>query len=154
MTDEPNLSLYKTHPVDQLNITFKAMGFWYAIGDAWIEWCRGEMEEWIDPYLYTFSFKEGSNILMLDTEKKVRQFHNDYSHDRFGLKQEFKLSFREMNWEQVNKDYDGVEFNPYFYDLRFDFDLLWYNGIDVASGVIFNTDVVCNLERHKTKSFF
>jgi hypothetical protein len=31
-------------------------------------------------------------------------------------------------------DYDGIEINPYFYNLRFAHDLMWYYAWDVPSG--------------------
>ncbi len=144
MTSELNLKLIKTDPVDQKNYTFKPKGLWYAIGDAWIDWCKSEMPDWIQLYMYTFNILANNNMLYLNTPELVKEFSKQYGREVFRY-------LREINWKQVNKDYDGVEFNPYFYDQRFAMDTLWYNGIDVPSGVIFNTDIIENLKCHDLK---
>ena len=145
MTNEAKLDLIKTDPIDQVGQFLKPKGFWYAIGNAWIDWCASEMPDWIHRYFYVFSIKPGSNMLCIDRPQMIHEFSK-----RYGVNTYYNL--REINWIQVNKDYDGIEFNPYFYDQRFAIDSLWYNAIDVPSGVIFNTDIIQNLKRYKTNT--
>lgn len=142
MTEEPNLKLIKAHPIDQTSHTFKPKGLWYAIGDAWVDWCKSEMPDWVAPYIYTFDILVENNMLCLNTRELVKKFSEQYGREVF-------KHLREINWKQVNKDYDGVEFNPYFYDQRFESDTLWYNGIDIPSGVVFNTDIIQNFKLQK-----
>lgn len=143
MTEDPNLKLFNMGPEDQKGFNLKPKGFWYAIGDAWIEWCRGNMPEWESPYTYTFELCETSNILYLDTPDKVDNFTEEFSVESIpGI-------CYTMNWERISRKYDGVEFNPYFYGKRFDHNRLWYNGIDVPSGVIFKINCIKNIERHE-----
>ena len=144
MTSEPELTLRKTKPVTQSGPCYKPKGLWYAIDNAWVDWCESEMPGWVQPYIYTFDILVDNNMLCLDTIELVRQFSKAYGRQVY-------RHLREIDWVQVTKDYDGVEFNPYFYDQRFASDTLWYNGIDVPSGVIFNTDIVQNLKRKNLK---
>ena len=135
MTNLLDIQLIKVHPADQSKYSFKPKGFWYAIGNAWIDWCKSEMPDWINPYVYTINILTENNMLYLDSKESVILFTERYE-------KEIVPHYKGIDWEQVNKDYDGVEFNPYFYDIRFSFDHLWYSGIDVPSGVIFNTDII------------
>ena len=143
MTKDPNLVLRKAEPIDQIDKTFKPMGFWYAIGNVWIDWCTSEMPDWVASYIYTFDILVDNNMLYLNTRETVYEFSQKYGKQVYG-------HFREVDWQQVTEEYDGVEFNPYFYNQRFATDTLWYNGIDVPSGVIFNTDIILNINRHIT----
>ena len=138
MTKESDLALRKTTPQDQGGQTFKPKGLWYAIGDAWLDWCGSEMPDWVAPYIYTFEILVDNNILFLNTIELVQEFTKQYRVELF-------KGYYNIDWGQVTKHYDGVEFNPYFNGIRFNPNLMWYSGIDVPSGVIFNTDIVTNL---------
>ncbi len=140
MTNESSLKLIKIHPTNQNRHSFKSKGLWYAIGNAWLDWCKSEMPGWVTTYMYTIDISIKNNILHLNTRESVKKFSKQYGIEVWGR-------LREINWEQVNEDYDGVEFNPYFYDQKFALDTLWYSGIDVPSGVIFNTDIIENMNK-------
>jgi hypothetical protein len=142
MTDQENLELFNANPIDQSGKTFKPTGLWYAMGSSWVDWCSSEMPEWVQPYIYTFDILVETNMLYLNTRKAVRNFSTKYGWT-------LHRHIRQIDWCQVNRDYAGVEFNPYFYDQRFSANSLWYNGIDVPSGVIFNTDIIRNFKRIK-----
>ena len=147
ITKDRSLQLFRKTPKDQEQYSIKPVGFWYAIGSSWIDWCRSEMPRWMSPYLYTFDLAPEINLLVLDTPQSVRDFTNRYGSSPWKEIPHWKA----IDWSMVCRDYDGLEFNPYLYSLRM--ENLWYSGIDVPSGVIFNTDMVVNLKRNYTKTY-
>ena len=138
MTSIQNLLLTKTTSSDQRSTDLKARGLWYAIDNAWLDWCASEMPHWIAKYVYTFEIKESANMLVLNTKEAVNTFAKEYGN-------ELNRYLHCIDWAKVNSEYDGIEFNPYFYAMRFGPNTMWYNGIDVPSGVIFNTDIIVDL---------
>lgn len=148
MTSDRKLVPRITHPADQEDRYFKPEGLWYAMGLAWVKWCVSEMEHWVDGYTYTFELAKNNNMLFLQTPGAIQEFARDYAYVYdYGV-----IKIHNINWKRVNQDYDGVEFVPYFRELRFGHDFMWYNGIDVPSGVIFNANIITNIKRHFTKS--
>lgn len=150
MTIMSDLELTKPKIPGPGQYAFKPEGFWYAFGNSWVEWCQGNMEHWLKPYTYTFDLVEPNNILLIDSKDALMSFM-----DQFGDVYHSAWSLPYVKWDEVQKACDGVEFNPYLYgETRFKLHLTWYNGIDVSSGVIFNTDLVQNLKRHCTYELF
>jgi hypothetical protein len=149
MTKNRSLQLTRKTSVDQKNSTFKPVGLWYGIGNAWIDWCMDEMPHWIAPYLYTFDLHPDINLLTVDSVEAIRSFTDRYETHPWKEIPHWIL----IDWGRVCEEYDGIEFNPYLYNMRFDIHHTWYNSIDVPSGVIFNTDMVVNLKRHYTKTY-
>jgi len=92
------------------------------------------MPEWKHKHLYKIEVNL-SNLLILDSEQKIKVFVIN-----FGMNK--NKWFTEINWELVAKKYSGVEFNPYFYSLRLKPTMTWYNGIDVASGCVWNKNAI------------
>lgn len=115
--------------------TLKPEGFWYAIDNAWIEWCRSEMPEWEHEYLYEIILGPKTNLLYISNYKELIEFTNDY---QVKTPEPFigRCVNYNINWPLVAFKYDGIEINPYIYEARF--KLLWYYGWDVASGCIWN----------------
>ena len=119
-------------------ITSKPLGLWYEIDGAWLKWVESEMPEW-KHQRYTGAFKievDLSKMLVLRTKSSVYRFTKKYSETWPGT------HFKSINWSKVAEKYSGVEFNPYFRELRFEMDLVWYYGIDVPSGCIWKKDAV------------
>lgn len=112
---------------------FKPRGFWYACGDDWIRWCRGERfrtNELKNVFLLNLDF---SNILLLDTVKKIEEFNREYKDGYF------------IDWRKVSEQYNGIEICPYQWDLRL--KLNWYYTWDVASGCIWDKQAVKNITK-------
>lgn len=149
ITKDRSLQLVRRTPADQENGALKPIGLWYGIGNAWIDWCLDEMPHWIAPYLYTFDLHPDIYLLKINTKGSIYEFT-----DRYGSSPWKEiLHWKVIDWGRICEEYDGIEFNPYLYSMRFDMKCNWYNGIDVPSGVIFNTDMVLNLKRHYTKLY-
>ena len=111
----------------------KPCGLWYSIGDSWLEWCIGEDFPGIGRYLYEVELNPKANILFLSTKNDVCSFNKEY------IKKD-KI-FNSINWPKVMEDYDGIEVNPYFEELRYSFhNLLWYCSWDIPSGCIWNSN--------------
>ena len=100
---------------------------WYGIGKQWLQWMSFNKPDWIDNYNAVFEIQV-DDVLLLDTPDKV-----DHFDEMAGVKDK---GHEMINWNLVATQYKGVEFNPYFHSLKFNF--MWYSGIDIASGVIFD----------------
>ena len=121
------------------NYDMKPTGLWYAIGDSWLEWCMGAEFNGIGNYVYEVELNPKSNILVLDNKEQVFAFAKNKKYANTGPGYEFmEGSF--IDWKKVMSEYDGIEINPYFYDLRFDLGLLWYYGWDVPSGCLWKAN--------------
>lgn len=138
--------------LEDLKLTFRSYsqktglkpeGFWYSIGYAWLEWCQSEMPEWITEYIYAFKISSEANILKLNTPASLLTFTQTYGvplKNALNLPQEYSFEdyYSFIRWQDVCKQYDGIEFNPYFNNLRLESNYMWYSGIDIPSGVLFH----------------
>lgn len=115
------------------NHGIKPTGLWYAIGDSWIDWCIGEEFGGIGKYIYDAELNPKANIKFVNTEDDVLSFSQKYRRI-----DSFYANFPSVyiNWKRVMREYDGVEINPYFYNLRYGHDLMWYYTWDIPSGCI------------------
>jgi hypothetical protein len=111
----------------------KPVGLWYAMEDSWIDWCLGEDFGGIGKYVYDIELNPEANIKFLDTVDDVLSFSKKYKRTD-GFYANFPSVF--INWERVMSEYDGIEIDPYFHELRFEHDLMWYYGWDVPSGCL------------------
>jgi hypothetical protein len=135
--DNPNLTFISI-PATTDALNFKPKGFWYAIGRSWLDWLEGERMNWWKKYIYKIEINP-QHILLLDTEKKIREFSKEYTLPDMGL-------FGMVDWRRVGEKYTGVEFNPYFHgSVRY--ELMFYNGIDVASGCIWDKKGLRSIKR-------
>jgi len=115
----------------------KPRGLWYSMGDSWIDWCVGENFGGIGKYIYDIELDPKANIKFIDTEDDVFSFSK-----RYRRTDSFYANFPSVyiDWKRVVREYDGVEINPYFYNLRFEHDLIWYYGWDVPSGCLWKAN--------------
>ncbi len=124
----------------QNNLTMKPTGFWFSKNSEWIDWCESEG---------VFLCKETANtlelcidfdgILQIDSMEKLEWFKSHY-----GI-------VKNIDWGRVANDYDGIYFDNY-YEIRSELRLkrlfneyLWYFGIDVNSGCIFNVGKIMHV---------
>lgn len=115
---------------------FKPIGFWYSAGDAWLEWCKSEMPDWVGTHVYEVDVS-AANVLALTTPMAVKRFHEEYR-----VTTSPTGRFYNIDWGRVAEKYDGVEIIPYHHSIRLDIELLWYYGWDVASGCVWNVDKI------------
>jgi hypothetical protein len=141
MTDEPQLT-FKNRSIDDNSMSGvgKPAGLWYAMGRAWLEWMESEGMNWWKKYLYKIEINP-EKVLLLDTRFDVELFSHNYTHVP---KQSF---LNQINWGAVAKEYSGIEFNPYFYDLRLKAGFSFYYGIDIPSGCIWDKSGIKNITR-------
>lgn len=118
--------------IETAGTDWKPVGLWYAAGDAWREWCKCEMPEWSGAFHYEVDVS-ATRLLKLESREQVREFNRRHRFGPLGSK---------LNWPGVQLEYDGIEFIPYFYDLRFERDLIWYYLVDVPSGCVWNVDKI------------
>jgi hypothetical protein len=76
-------------------------------------------------------------MLMIDTLEKLYSFNKE-----FGVKTHV---FTQINWKKVSNSYGGIEISPYMWPARRELD--WYYGWDVASGCVWNKNVIQNIEK-------
>src|SRR6266478_6493661 len=128
--------LHSSHkPIERLHGTaqgpepdYKPRGFWYGMGEAWLEWCRSEMPSWIGEHRYAVTLAPDAHILRLNTPTKVQQLHVRYPAHVGPV--------RFPDWCAIAREYDGIEVDPYYHGLRFKMDSIWYYSWDCASGCI------------------
>ena len=123
------------------NSSDKPRGLWYEIDDSWEEWCKYNMPEWLGPNsrgAYKVNIEiDKSNVLVIKTLEEFDNFHNRYR----ALNTYYNRSVN-INWERVSEKYDGIEITNYLYNRRLENWCSWYYGWDVASGCIWNTDII------------
>ncbi len=123
---------------EQQPFILKPSGLWFSKNNEWLEWCESE------GYKYTnqsFRYKleiDFRGILVIDSIDNLNWFKKTYSKGN------------KIMWTDVATDYDGIYFDNYYEikgfireNKRFE-EFLWYFGIDVNSGCIFNTRCIKN----------
>lgn len=120
----------------QQKVEPKPNGFWYSAGDAWLEWCKSDMPQWVGEHACVLDLG-ASNILQLDTLEKIKAFSLE-----FGNKLYTQARAVFIDWPTVATRWDGIEIIPYQWSIRTDPDHFWYYGWDVASGCVWNLDKV------------
>jgi len=115
----------------------KPDGFWYGFGDKWIDYTEMAGHERKGNYLYEVDIV-GSNILQIKDYSEIAKFTNEYG----SSKQIIPGKIFSIDWSRIEFKYDGIEINPYLYQVRFDDKFLWYYGWDVASGCVWNLENV------------
>lgn len=131
------------------NTSSKPKGLWYACGDEWIKWCKGENFKLGDLKHKFVLDVDFNKILILDTTKKIDSFSKQYGANKYEISNEINNSWRwkidSIDWQKVAEKYQGIEICPYQWDLRHEF--LWYYGWDVASGCIWNKQAIKNITK-------
>ena len=128
----------------------KPNGLWYGFGDSWLDWCKGEMPEWVGEYFYFVDTGE-SNILVLRDICDVVSFYKKYSVDKLEYVDIGWMEFgNPIDWRRISEEYDGIEIPNYLWNCRMNHS--WYYTWDVASGCIWNLDQVSiSLKKEKKK---
>tara|TARA_R100000541_G_scaffold16363_4_gene26042 strand:- start:2680 stop:3180 length:501 start_codon:yes stop_codon:yes gene_type:complete len=122
----------------------KPNGLWYQINDSWEEWCKHEMPSWLGPNnrgAYKVNIKiDKSNLLVISTLEEFDSFHETFC--TYNPNNRFRPTKSDINWKKVSSLYDGIEISDYFYQRRMDDNCEWYYPWDIASGCIWNTDII------------
>ena len=107
----PQLSSYRfttSKPIGTKQGRLRPRGLWYGFGMAWVEQYRAEMRRWAGSYLYELKV-DTRKLLRLSTEADVRAFMRT-----FEVRQGTGLVT--IAWDEVAKQYDGIEIYPYLGD--------------------------------------
>ena len=127
-----NKPLTAVEDIQQIH-DLKPRGLWYGIGNAWLEWVEAEMPEWKGMYFYELDVDESKLLTINETE------------DIFALEDKYgKILFsdtKSIKWEEVAKDYSGIEIPEYWWGRDRD-KHLWFYAWDVSSGCIWDSSAV------------
>lgn len=109
----------------------KPNGLWYGFGREWIDFQRHEMKVVDGKYVYFVNIVNPDKLLRLSTRKQMYSFL-----DKYYLKPS-------INWKRVAEDWGGIEISPWqgklYYD---DARMSWYGGWDIASGCVWEVDII------------
>ena len=138
LKEDFKLKDFKYHQED---VDSKPQGLWYQINDSWEEWCKYNMPEWLgvgNRAGYKVHLEiDKSNVLIISNLEEFDLFHNTYCTSHPFLK-----SASLINWKKLSESYDGIEISDYFYQRRLEEHCSWYYPWDVASGCIWNTNII------------
>jgi hypothetical protein len=107
----------------------KPPGMWYALGDAWLDWCRTEQPGWVHRFTSEVELDTSSMLMISDVDQFDAFDHRWHIDD-----------YPEINWPGVMETYSGLEISPYLHERRL--ESLWYYIWDCASGVIWRPDAL------------
>ena len=122
-------------------ISSKPRGVWYEVNNDWKDWCVHEMPRWIrERFNHEHHLEiDMTNVLVLRSKEDMYKFTK-----RFMGPRPYDV-WRESNyidWEPVAEYYDGIEIPEYLMECRMDENTNWYYSWDVASGCIWNTEII------------
>lgn len=126
------------YPLQQ-EVKMKPKGFWYACGTEWIDWVRREMPSWQSQLANLYQ-------VVLSPKAKMLYIRNVAEFDAFDRKYRVPrkpTGWMYIDWVRVANDYDGIEIYPYLWQRRTGVN--WYYTWDVASGCIWNTEIIADL---------
>jgi len=156
-----HMSRYKTFSLKRFKdheqkIEMKPDGFWYSVGDSWIQWCLSDAPGWLSPYIYEVILDE-DKILKVSTIEEFDKFEDEHQ----GIREEFRLLmdhmpelklshgrrmrrfFDQIDWPKIAQTYGGIEIAPYIWERRL--ESLWYYPWDCASGCVWNSTAIKEL---------
>ena len=123
---------------------WKPNGIWYSCGNMWYNFItENDMTDRLYKYIHvirlknnkktTYQNKDSNKLLLIKNINDFDNFFNEYK--VFSD----KLNHYLIDWVKVKKDYGGIEICPYLHERRF---TEWYYLWDVASGCIWNNDII------------
>jgi hypothetical protein len=138
--------------VDKNTIKRKPPGLWFALGDEWLQHLK-KTNFWMNKYNYVYELElDMSKMIMVNTMKELQNFSSEYGVLRKDT------SVVDIDWNMVitrtKKQGIIVPHNfkkshrkySYFNKITNVFhDLEWYLSWDIASGVIWNSTAIKNI---------
>jgi hypothetical protein len=110
-------------------ICIKPNGFWYSCYNSWYDWCLIKMPHWLHKYVHKININKNvvtnienkNKLLVINTIKDFDIFNKKYRHlgffDKINLWNNKKDESYMINWNEVSKDYDGIEICPFLLHL-------------------------------------
>tara|TARA_Y100000389_G_C17323374_1_gene444238 strand:+ start:365 stop:877 length:513 start_codon:yes stop_codon:yes gene_type:complete len=125
---------------------WKPNGIWYSCRNSWYKFIKNEdMYERLYKYIHkikitnnkltTIKKKDSEKLLIINNINDFDEFYNEYRILNN------KLNYYLIDWKKVSKDYGGIEICPYLHERR---KIKWYYTWDVASGCIWNNNIIKN----------
>jgi hypothetical protein len=74
----------------------------------WVDWCYGEMPEWVSDEGTLMDVRPGARILVINTDSDAMMIARKYG---VQIKDPAEL-FTKMPWQLLEKDYDAIHHNP------------------------------------------
>ncbi len=139
LTDSP-LMLDQSHDP---GTGLKPDGIWYACGTNWLDFLETSMGGPSKDEYQVWALKlDMSKVKALTTSKEISRFSWKYRN----LDEYFKNSkIKIVDWSKVSKDFAGIECCPYpVDDFHTAIENIWYAGIDVPSGCIWDVSAISN----------
>lgn len=128
----------------------KPKGLWWAVGDSWIEWCRGERFR-TGTLQRTFKLDiDDSKLLVIGRDMSLNEFEREFHYAMDFERRSGISTHYAINWPKVAALYAGIEIPVYSWEHRH--ELMWYYGWDVPSGCIWKQDALRGIERVSQKS--
>jgi hypothetical protein len=145
LTDALSIDLSKKYGDVDITYQHKPWGLWYQINNSWAEWCGSNWESKLRKNNIRITI-DLTNILVLNTIKKVKDFNEKYI---IVLLKTPNFDFKVIDWNKVRKDYKGIELRNYhkINDSKFMFfsiEFLWLMTWDVDSGCIWDLSAIKN----------
>ena len=165
----------KTNYIDKKfnqTIDWKPKGLWYSSYDSWYNLILNDigLTEWLYDYLYKIDINNNNLTTIRDKNKnnknKLLVIRDTKDFNIFCKKYKNKVKIISLgrshhiiyiNWKKVSHDYGGIEIIPYLNKKR---NIDWYYTWDVASGCIWNNELIENIthvgekdENYKYTSF-
>ncbi len=107
----------------------KPKGLWYECNKEWKQLIQSFFRSQVREYKHKYLLEVNLNrMCVIRTEKELLDFQSKY-----GVEMSWGTGIK---WEDVAKDYDGIEICPYQSDQR---TLDWYYIWDVASGCVWGS---------------
>ncbi len=126
---------------EQTNCTFKPIGLWFSIGNAWVKWCIEAGFSTCD--IETCNIYEAElnleKIYLVDSFDKLKELHSNYYLD---------TNERIINWIKLAKEYDGIMFTNYANIKKYILEnnmlgmYTWFMCVDVESVCIWNKNAL------------
>lgn len=128
----------------------KPTGFWVSVKgpDDWPSWCRAESfrTEALERDASYVHLDESANILHIRNSAELNAFDLEYGLEMFPGEPLLSQHRYKIDWERLKGEYDGIIIAPYLWEMRLG-NLSWYYSWDVASGCIWNLNVINGLTR-------
>lgn len=115
----------------------KPRGIWYSCGIEWIDFTVNEQPHWFYPeYVYSLAI-ETDTLVTIHNAADMKAFDDAYG-----------TTWKEsIDWEACAEKYDGIEICPWLRSMETKFP--WYFGWDVASGCIWNPEIILDVSHIK-----
>jgi len=113
---------------------FKPDGLWLGIDDSWRTWCKAENFNHKGKFLNIVDIKD-TKLLKLSGEQEILAFTEKY---KIPILPNVQLHSSYIKWNEIYKEYDGIEISPYCWECRLAPETMWYYTFDVSCACIWN----------------